>query len=263
MEVKVLMGFLAAFFSAIAAHLFGRKVEAKPLQPGNSPVSPVPPVQSADLPAAPKTTAYAPETWRPFVVMLAGNIPVAFLMNYITIESGGNPCATGMPGNGPDGFPKEQGIGQLYNPDDMTSLKIPAGSLRKYCRTGTQVCIRPLTQTEMATQVKALVAKINHDVRIANRILIANGANTQPGWSTRGEDFWRLVKLVHGLPGLANGMAFVTKKLGHAPTNWKEFKDQVMAGVKMDSGTEHFRFKYANIFDNAERTADGAGAATV
>jgi hypothetical protein len=115
----------------------------------------------------------------------------------------------------------------------------------------------------MNEQAKALVAKIRTMVPIANRILLANRAAQLPGWSSTMEDFWRLVKLVHGLPGLANGMAFVTKKLGRAPSDWKEFRDQVMGGVVMDSGTEKYRGKYAQLFDKSEFTALGTGTAVV
>jgi hypothetical protein len=192
-------------------------------------------------------------------------MPIQFVINYIEKESGGNPCAIGAVGaKGPDGFPREQGIAQLYNPDDMKLLGVPSGKFRKYCNPGgttraeQQFCLRPLTNVEMNDQAKSLIAKIKNMMPIANRVLLASGAAQLPGWAPTTEDFWRLVKLIHGLPGLANGMAFVTKKLGRAPSDWKEFRDQVMAGVKMDSGTEKYRFKYGEIFDNAEFTASGS-----
>lgn len=206
-------------------------------------------------PPNPPPSRYGVESWRPYLEPLLARtwIPIEFALGWIRVESGGNPCAIGSIGaNGPDGQPREQGITQLYNPDDFTQLGIPKGSFRAYCVPGTQVCSRWLTKQEMGAQAEAHVKKIQSSIAYAQRILVANKADTMAGWRTGGRDFWRLVKLVHGLPGLVKGFTTVAKELGRAPASWDEFKNSILVGVKLDPGTEHYRSKYAALFKNAE-----------
>ena len=251
MGVKMLTAFLGLITGFIAL-LTAKKVQAQPqLPPG--------------LPPAPQTTSYSVNSWEPFLkALLPRGITVQYAKNWIAVESNGNPCAVGLPGVlGPDGYPKEQGIAQLYNPDDFTALGIKSGSLRRYCGKG-QTCSRPLTSEEMAVQVKALISLIRNSVAYVQKVLTANGALHLPGWSSTGEGFWRLVKTVHGLPGITNGMRFVTAKLKRPPNGWDEFKDQILnQGVKLDSGTEKYRAKYSKVFENAEKTARDAIGGTV
>lgn len=261
MGVKVLAGFIAFFFASIFGHL--KKESPKMPNTPTTPTLPPPTPTNPALPKAPNTTNYTVDSWVPFLnALLPRDVPFVFAKNYITIESGGKPCAVGsLTAKGPDGYPREQGIAQVYNPDDFKSQGIRSGALRVYCTPGTQQCSRPLTAQEMAEQVKSLILLIKAGINHANRTLIANGASTLPGWKSSHEDFWRLVKMVHGLPGLVSGMAFVTRKLGRPPAGWNEFKDQVITkGVKLDAGTERYRARFPAIFANAEKAADGVGA---
>ena len=67
-------------------------------------------------------SSYSPASWSPLVTSLVAGGPIdpRFAMAWLTMESGGNPAAIGSPAQlGPDGFPREVGLGQLYNPDDF------------------------------------------------------------------------------------------------------------------------------------------------
>lgn len=212
--------------------------------------------------AIPKTSAstdpakrYTPAYWQPLVLSQApfSRVPGVFAMNWLTHESGGKPCAFGTAtALGPDGHPREQGLAQVYNPDDFKSLGIPSGSLRVYCQPGTQTCTRLLSADEELAQVNALFGLIRKCRAKADVAMSANGVR---GWGER--DYWRLVKLVHALPGLVKGLAYVTKSLGRPPLNWAEFKGNVLAGTKLDAGTERYREMFPRLFANAEKTAAG------
>lgn len=222
--------------------------------------SPTPPSGSGS--GARPSGNYSPESWMPYLTPLLAklNIPLIFAINWIRLESGGNPCAFGTArAKGPDGNPLEQGIGQLYNPDDFVALKVPLGSLRTYCIPGTQACSRPLTEDEMYAQARALVGLIGRCTARAARVLGDNAAAALPGWDSRRPDFWRLVKLVHALPGLVGGFGNVRAALGRPPTGWDEFRDSIMKSVKLDSGTERYRSDFPRLFANAERCSSGVG----
>src|SRR5262245_23473418 len=67
----------------------------------------------------------------------ARGIQLPYALNWISMESGGNPCEIGYPpAKGPDGMPREMGIGQFYNPDDLRRLGLTSTQLRAYCVPG-------------------------------------------------------------------------------------------------------------------------------
>lgn len=215
------------------------------------------------------TSTYTPELWAtalvPFVAL--HQIPLEFAVAALTEESTGNPCAIGDPTQyGDDGNPRELGIYQLYNPDDLKLVKLTGSELRAYCspqkvpyklKDGTTVMgpsqevIRPLTADEMAAQARGAVEKIASSRAYAAHYAALAGVK----WPSDGVDFWRLVKLVHGLPGLVNnGIAHVTTYLGRPPASWAEYRHLIESGaVKCDPATEAKRSKYPEIFNNAER----------
>ena len=182
----------------------------------------------------------------------AAKIEPLFCLAWIKVESGGNPCAWGSAtAKGPDGHPREQGIVQLYNPDDFKKFQVASGALRKYCTPGTQVCSRMLTDAEMQVQAKAAMDLILHCREVAGMAAAKNGLRWRP------KDQLKLVKLVHGLPGLVkSGVALATKHLGRAPRDWLEFKTAVNA-TKMDAGTEKYRNLFPKVFANAEKVTAG------
>ena len=194
--------------------------------------------------------SYSPTTWAPLVQQMIGEsqfsrINLAFAMTWLTIESGGNPCAIGSPAQtGPDGFPREIGLGQIYNPDDFARMKIAPAPFRAYALVATadetralaaqytaavtardaatlhaiavklQARSRALTPDEMDAQVRyTLLMPIVHDMVIADGIV----ATDKLAWSM--VDYWKLVKAPHALPAiLGNGMPAVVSKLGRAPS---------------------------------------------
>jgi hypothetical protein len=214
---------------------------------------------------------YSPQLWitviGPYAAMQ--HVPIPFAIAAITEESGGNPCEIGNPEQyGPDGNPREMGIYQFYNPDDLQLLKIPGHNLRAYCNPNkvpyktkdgrtimgpSKEVIRPLTAAEMGEQGKATIDKIVHDRNYAGGYAAASGVR----WPMEGVDFWRLVKLVHGLPGIvSSGLANVHAHLGRPTSSWSEFRHLIESGtVHCDDETEKYRGDdgYGWIFNNAEK----------
>ena len=174
---------------------------------------------------------YPPEIWRPLVERLISadypRIAVPVAMQWLTMESDGAPCAFGRASElGPDGFPREIGLGQLYNPDDFKLLKltergITPTTLRSYCVPGTQRRSRALTDEEMEQQVRhAVLDLIQRCMGEADRTVARFGLQ----WSPR--DYWTLVKSFHAMPVISdNGMPAVAKKIGRAPRSWSEFRE--------------------------------------
>lgn len=254
---------------------------------GDSPAPPTPtPAPSSSQPRAreqaamsntnaiiPKhiTQIYTPSFW---AIVLAprvaiAKIPLQFALDSITEESGGNPCAIGNPSQyGPDGvLPREMGIYQFYNPDDLKFLHVDGHDLRAYCNPNkvqyangvmgpSQEVIRELTPEELSQQADMTVGKINRDRAVAASVLHGVGA-TWPAEGAGQVDFWRAVKLVHGLPGiLGSGMPAFKAKYGHAPKSWVEFRRAIESGdVHCDHNTEPYRPKFHATFDNAEHAA--------
>jgi hypothetical protein len=211
--------------------------------------------KKGDKMSEPKPTTFQTQTvkqWEP--ILAAWNpplrpIPLPFLLQWVAIESGGNPCAYGSANaKGPDGHPREQGIGQFYNPDDFSKLKIPSGSMRAYCQPGTQKQTRKLTADEISAQAKALIGLVQSCRDTAETALRKAGAQN---WN--GRDYWKMVKLVHGIPGLVKGgLAATSAKLGRAPRDWQEYK-ATLAAVKLDKGTEAYRNLFPKVLANAEK----------
>ena len=196
---------------------------------------------------------YSPAFWQPTVHrLIAGEFPrvnEAFAMKWLTIESGGNPCAVGNPGQLGQGSdqPAEIGLGQLYNPDDFVHLHAPpAASFRAYApaaaplaaqyrqaigtgdsATARHVALeiqsrtRPLTPDEVDAQVRwTLLAKIADDMTTADHAVARYSLSH---WSL--PDYWKLVKAPHALPGILDqGLPAVVQKLGRAPVSWAEFR---------------------------------------
>lgn len=202
---------------------------------------------------------------------VAWGIPLAYALRWVDMESGGNPCAIGYPpAHGPDGMPLELGIAQLYNPDDLhlTTPPLTGAELRAYCVPGdqheimykgrvirgfSQALLRPLLPEERTRQAQGAIDLIRASVRRAEGDLQGVGAG--PGWARDGRDFWRLVKLQHGLPAFSReGMPAVARLLGRAPRGWKEFTAS-LGRVTLGHSAESRRGELAGSISNAERCA--------
>jgi hypothetical protein len=210
-------------------------------------------------------------TWAALLAPLSlqSNLQLPYVLKWIDMESGGNPCDIGHPqAKGLDGLPLEMGIAQFYNPDDLRPMGVSGAELRAYCVPGDQheilykgrvirgfskALLRPLTAAEMTQQARMTIQLILRCVGDATRDLTKIHAG--PAWSRSSRDFWRLVKLQHGVPGISrSGLPAVTQKLGRPPRDWREFRD-TLALVKLDAGTEAKRSIFAVVLDNAEQCA--------
>lgn len=181
------------------------------------------------------------------------------------MESGGNPCAIGNPLEaGPDGYPREMGLAQSYNPDDMTAAGVSSAAVRAYCMPGRDNPIvykgrelrgfsdrltRELTADELAQQAELAAHTIGKAMDAAALKMRAAGAS----WPER--DWWTMVKLQHNLPGLARGVVLVARALGRAPASWGEFREHALA-VTYDPETEAHRAELAHYLDIAEHAAE-------
>lgn len=214
---------------------------------------------------------------------LAHGIQLPYALKWMGVESGGNPCAVGYPpahGVSPHPgqpapwpeYPLELGIAQLYNPNDLQDFGVTATELRAYCIPGDQhetkirlhdgtvkilkgfssQMARPITDQEMTTQARVMIALIARSMREAARDLLAVHAG--PSWSPSRRDYWAMVKLQHGLPELSReGLPAVSKKLGRPPDSWSEFRAHVVQ-VPL-THAEAYRSSFPLILKNAEETA--------
>lgn len=230
---------------------------SQPPAPPPVPFPPLPPDGPVDQPST--GGVVAPPGMQEWAAALApgcvaNGIPLPYGIKWLDMESGFNPCTIGYPSaHGPDGMPLELGVAQLYNPDDLGLISPPltGAELRAYCVPGNQHSIlykgkivkgfsqamtRPIRPDELRRQADAAVALIARSMRSATKDLVAVGAG--PAWSPSRRDYWRLVKLQHGLPLLSRqGLPKVTKLLGRPPASWSEFKD-ALGRVKFDPENE-------------------------
>ena len=201
-------------------------------------------VKKAEKGKSMSATSYQTSDWSVILAPLcsAAGVPLEFALKWIEVESGGNPCAIGsVKSKGPDGYPREIGLVQLWNPDDFDALGIKPAQLRSACGTGAtrselQACARPLSSDEMLLHAQTSVKFI---VRAHVR---AASALQSVGASWGGRDPWMLTKLVHALPGLVTGgLSAVAKHLGKPPSSWNEFRD-TLADVVLPKNTEEYRW---------------------
>lgn len=183
--------------------------------------------------------------WRNYVKIAAtvAGVPWEVAYAWIGIESEGNECAVGEPtATGPDGYPREIGLVQLYNPDDFRRLGAAPSEMCAYCvrpdagprllrdsdggyRDGTernpQRPSRKMTPAEIGRHVGLAMAFIRDKQSDADHYLTMHNVR----WPTHGADYWRMVKLVHALPTIVKtGLGQVVAKLGRPPNSWWEFR---------------------------------------
>jgi hypothetical protein len=168
--------------------------------------------------------------WEPYVKIAAtvARVPWEVAYAWIGIESEGNPCAVGeKTATAPDGYPKEIGLVQFYNPDDLRRLGAKPSELCAYCvrpqpgEPNPQKLARAMTPAEIGRHVGLSMAFIRDKQADADHYLVLHHVP----WATQGADYWRMVKLVHALPSIVHtGLGQVVAKLGRPPTSWWEFR---------------------------------------
>jgi hypothetical protein len=170
------------------------------------------------------TMEYTTQSWLELITVLANQhtppLDVPFLMEWITLESGGNPCAIGDPVNGQgSNYPQEMGIMQVYNPDYIPILKFDPALLRAYCGANfSQSVTRLLTEDEVLYQGNLLINLVDYCINNANQYMM----QASIAWGINSQSYWKAVKLWHALPGLVKGFPLVSQKLGRSPNDWNE-----------------------------------------
>jgi hypothetical protein len=163
------------------------------------------------------------EDWRPLAETMAGDIPIDFIIAWIDKESGGNPC-----NETPDPNLREVGIGQWCSAGDCADNLTMAGSTYAAqhpsppCVQGanTYATYGMLTPQQQTDQMQALVTYINAARSRVDDLLSAAGTI----WIDNGEDYWKLVKMIHALPGaIASGLAACTAATGQPCNDWDGF----------------------------------------
>lgn len=219
------------------------------------------------------------EQWRNVLAPRARalGIPLDFLLAWLQIESGGNPCSVGFHGEQDpnDGlFKFEAGISQAFF-SALTRAQLFATTvqgvslttLRAPCVGDTQRQARSLTAAEIAANVNLFLADVTRKINVARQQV----GVTRVNWPTTSEDFWMLVKLQHGLPCVSRSFLapaqaagrtktfrdFATFVLGLDRANYTRFTTAAGCGTSMarffgSAGLE-------NVLDNAIRAGAGQG----
>lgn len=188
----------------------------------------------------PGVFAKSVEDWRDLVTSKAGDLPINFLMAWISRESNGNPCS----------YTKfaEAGIFQLMNGDNMNfgNTTLAAQHPAPPCTAGIQTTayFASLTPDQQNAQVQAGIDYINNYARPqAHRYLDAAGYS----WDESSGSFWILVKQVFDSPAMIPGvLAAATAELGSPPPDWATLKTTT-AGSQIDpSGNAQFVGSYGD-----------------
>ena len=175
----------------------------------------------------------AVEQWRPLLEKYAGGIPIEFLLAWISRESAGTPCSYTKY--------RESGIFQLMPPDNtdhggtteaaLTVACDPDALAR--CRAGAGGCntlpVRALTSDEADEQVRSGVQYVNWARGVVHMAM--------PSLDESDPDFWRMVKMVHVLPGRvlqfgpgsSSWADFRARAASSTPANWLDNAEQVGA----------------------------------
>lgn len=248
----VLLGIGLAFWRAeravsTASPMRGRAISLPP------PTNPPQPTETTSMPtihtygvAQPRSSDVADPSvarWAPVFAMpaAAAGVPLPFALAWTAIESDGDEGSVGQPGaKGPDGYPKEVGLLQLYNPDDFQSLGFTPAQL---------LSAAPADKAQKYIQFVMLKK------RTADHVL----SNAHIAWPVSSPDYWSAVKLEHASVAYPPTMyAQVTARLGRPPNSWREFRSTYEAfnpaakfnpALKADEQNYFFR-----ILDNAEWT---------
>ncbi len=241
----------------------------------------IPPAPEATPPTVtPSVQAPTVEAWRPYVRRLLfafgfGPEAESFVMNYITMESGGRPCSVGFPGElDAQGQPLESGIGQFMSPHDIKLAGTTVAEMRAACsshvafpgltrrspqaeidaaRALTEKQIRPLTEDEKTRQVVALLTFLSG----IRTIVEHSFRNHLVSWPKTSADYWAMIKGYHaGQSFPTAGLDAAVKALGgRAPKTWGEFVSAYLSTI----GDANLRARHAHALDNARRAGAGSG----
>lgn len=184
-------------------------------------------------------------------------INLDFCMRWMQEESAGNLCARGKADQWGTGdahsakFPREMGLGQLYNIDDFRQFGIDPASFRAYCKPGdSQEMSREATADEIDQQVVGFLLLVDKCRKAARAV--------STGWDESSADFRCMTKLYHALPVLVTpGFVKVVAILGRKPSGWMEFADV------LPSTTQYPKSTVNHLCRVAEREAGFVGGTNV
>lgn len=220
------------------------------------------------LPTLPGVFRASAEQWRGDLERAAPDIPTNFLVAWLDLESGGNPCSTGfVPPSGKD----EAGIWQTMHPQD-DRYGASYAELRSGCAATTPGQIGSGGQIIDASA-------INHSAQMAGLGMVRDyidRASAQlaalgmaGAWHKGTTDFWKAVKSFHGLPCIMGDLLpRVVARFG-MPSDWDDFREKAMqfspaetgscAGFASAPSKEGRRNRLEDIFGNASTVGKWGG----
>lgn len=206
-------------------------------------------------------TAQSSTNWSALIDELRGDLPSEFISRWMSRESDGNPCATGVFGG-----PWEVGVGQLYFDRDQSSATLygsTLSSLRAYCDGNSQRQSRELTGDEMRANLKStlIAPAIQYRATVSDKL---SGLGLT--WSAG--DILCLTKLFNALPILTTTHLSYAANSGHAD-DWDSYREYMAAlsreevvaidvemGYASGSGAAPY-YPLTRLFDNAQFVGRG------
>ena len=164
------------------------------------------------------------DAWRSDVEAQAGMLPVDFLMEWISVESGFNPCSyTSL---------QEAGIFQLMAGDNMAQGGTTMAQQHPVppCVAGVQTSANraSLTDDQAYEQVRAGIQYVNFCKDKASALLNMYGYGDSGGWSFDHYSAWCMTKMVHVAPAVIPGMLHAgLAGAGGVPADWDDMVQYV------------------------------------
>jgi hypothetical protein len=160
------------------------------------------------------------ERWRNEVTKRAKDLPVAAILEWIRIESGGDMCSTGLP--------SEVGIFQLMFPGDAKYGATLEG-LRAICqksKTQNPRDLSWLTEADLDMQVGAGIQKMLAARDSVRKVFAQHNVR----WPETSFDFGSAVKQIHAAPAvIVELLPKIARRDGAPPSSWNDLRQKVMS----------------------------------
>jgi hypothetical protein len=159
------------------------------------------------------------ERWRTEVAKRSRDLPVDAILEWILIESGGDMCSTGTPG--------EAGIFQLSFPDDA-KYGATLERLRAICERSKRqnpADISWLSEEDLDMEVGAGVRKILAARDTVRHVFTQSGV----AWPETSFDFGSAVKQIHATPGVITELVPKIVRASGPLNGWSDLRARVLA----------------------------------